>query len=380
MCREISMIDDEQPQSLNLFDVIQGDSYTETISNILDMSQGNEVFRDLLLRGFYQNPKREIHHKGNSVLNRLINAGKKFNWKCEHNSCNKSSAYSHELSERAVLSHLADNENKAIILKRNFMNNSFEFSFDRKHIRDILNFSGYCSKHDQLLFKLLDQPGREIDLEYVNLQALKMMRRHILNYEIYLKLYRDMASEIHSLISEAIEAEQDITSLQEYFDDTQQKIKDMEDLSKASRAFYDNLWIGIQSGDYVVDYAKFPCYKLGWVFSQTIEVISEESHECAFSFIFKVDINGQPLLIHAWDKKTLTNKHEEFHISLDEIIKQILLNKEKLVFSQDFLKSIEKMYLELLFMDEEIYNNTENPIFRLLFKNVFFNEPEGDSA
>lgn len=374
------MIDDEQPQALNLFDAIQGDSYTETISNILDMSQGNEVFRDLLLRGFYQNPRREIHHKVNSAIDKLINAGKKFNWKCEHNGCNKLSAYSHELSERAALSPLADDENKAFILKRNLRSNSFEYSFDRKHIRDILNFSGYCSEHDQSLFKLLDQPGREIDLEYVNLQALKMLRRHILNYEIHIKLYRDMASEIHSLISESIEAEYDITSLQECFDNTQQKINDWEDLSKASRAFYDTLWAGIQSGDYVVDYVKLPCYKLGWAFSQTVELICEESDECALSFIFKIDINGQPLLIHAWDKKTFTSTHKELHISLDDIIKQILINKGKLAFSLSFLMSIDQMHLHYLLMDEEIYNNTENPLFRLLFKRIFFNEPEGDSA
>ena len=35
MCREISMIDDEQQQALNLFDVIQGDYYNETIYKIL---------------------------------------------------------------------------------------------------------------------------------------------------------------------------------------------------------------------------------------------------------------------------------------------------------------------------------------------------------
>lgn len=374
------MIDDEQPQALNLIDAIQGDSYTETISNILNMSQGNEAFRDLLLRGFYQNPRREIHHKGNSVLNKLINAGKKFNWKCDHNGCNRPSAYSHELSERAVLSPLADNENKAFILKRNLKDNSFEFSFDRIHIRDILNFSGYCGEHDQSLFKLLDEPGREIDLEYVNLQALKMMRRHILNCEVRLKLYTEMSSEIYSLINKTIEAEQDSTSLEEFLDDTQQKISDMEGLSKASRAFYDNLWAGIQSKDYAVDYYELPCYRLGWVFSQTIELICEESQELAFSFIFKMDINGQPLLIHAWDKKTFTSKHEKLHISLDEVIQVILINKEKLAFSKSFLTPLQETDLEFLLMDEEIYNNIKNPVFRLLFRRIFFNEPEGGSA
>jgi hypothetical protein len=46
------MMDDEQSQTLNMLDVMQRDSYVETISNILDISQGNEVLKDLLLRGF----------------------------------------------------------------------------------------------------------------------------------------------------------------------------------------------------------------------------------------------------------------------------------------------------------------------------------------
>lgn len=372
------MKDDEQQQALNIFDVIQGDSYSETISNILDMSQGNEVFKDLLLRGFYQNPKRGIHHRINSLFDKLGNAGKKFNWQCGHDGCNQPSAYSHELSERAVLSYLADDDHKAIVLKRDLKNNSFEFSFDRKHIRDVLNFSGYCSEHDQSLFKLLDQPGREVDLEYVNLQALKMMRRHILNFEICLKASREMASEIHLLISEhsGPELEQDIKILQGYLNDYQQKINNVEGSLNSSRAFYNKIWIGIQSKEYAVDYVKHPCYKLGWVFSHPVELISVKSHECVFSFIFKVDVNNQPVLIHACEKKDLICPIEGFYITSEEIIECILLHKEKLAFSLDFLKSIESIYFDYFFMDEEIYNNVKNPIFILLFKRIFLDETE----
>jgi hypothetical protein len=39
------MMDDEQSQTLNMLDVMQRDSYVETISNILDISQGNEVLK-----------------------------------------------------------------------------------------------------------------------------------------------------------------------------------------------------------------------------------------------------------------------------------------------------------------------------------------------
>lgn len=374
------MIDDEQPQALNIFDIIQGNSYTETISNILDMSQGNEVFKDLLLRGFYQNPKREIHNQINSVHDKSIKAAKKFNWKCEHDGCNKPSAYSHELSERAVLSYLADSDHMAFILKRNLKNNSFEFSFEEKHIRDILNFSGYCSEHDQSLFKLLDHPGMEIDLEYVNLQALKMMRRRILNYEVFLKVTKDILDEINLLISNCTNPDEEIKDIKELIDIYQEIIKHCESSLKESRGFYKKLWGGIKSREYIIDYVKLPCYKLGWVFSHTVELESDKTNENLFSFIFKMDINSQPILIHAWEKNSLICKYEDFHITLEEIIECVLINKEKIAFSINFLKSINPIYLDYFLVDEEIYKNVKNPVFIYLFKTILINNPEDDSA
>ncbi|HGS6951216.1 hypothetical protein V9Z78_25355 [Klebsiella pneumoniae] len=372
------MMDDEQSQTLNMLDVMQRDSYVETISNILDISQGNEVLKDLLLRGFYQNPNRVVHHENNSLLNRLIAAGKKSEWLCEHDGCTNPSIYSHELSERAVLSYLADDNHKAFILQRNLKNNSFEFSFEDKHIRNISNFAGYCSIHDEGLFKLIDDPGREVDLEYVNLQALKMMKRHMLDHEITLKVAKNIATEINKKIDEIKGAEQIITGLQESFDIFQQAIKDMESSSEALRVFYNNLWVGIQLREYIIDYRKIPCNKTGWVFSHSFEVIEEESHERILSFIFKVDVNQQPVLIHAWDNTTLDSKHEDFYISSEKVIECMLLNKEKLVFSLGFLKTMEITHLERLLDDESIYNNVKNPVFIFLFKKIFLDELEGD--
>jgi hypothetical protein len=73
----------------------------------------------------------------------------------------------------------------------------------------------------------------------------------------------------------------------------------MESSSEALRVFYNNLWVGIQLREYIIDYRKIPCNKTGWVFSHSFEVIEEESHERILSFIFKVDVNQQPVLIHA---------------------------------------------------------------------------------
>jgi hypothetical protein len=146
---------------------------------------------------------------------------------------------------------------------------------------------------------LIDDPGREVDLEYVNLQALKMMKRHMLDHEITLKVAKNIATEINKKIDEIKGAEQIITGLQESFDIFQQAIKDMESSSEALRVFYNNLWVGIQLREYIIDYRKIPCNKTGWVFSHSFEVIEEESHERILSFIFKVDVNQQPVLIHA---------------------------------------------------------------------------------
>jgi len=367
------MVNDEQSQPLNIFDEIQGGSYTETISKIMDMSQGNEVLKDLLLLGFYQNPKREIHHKINSTHNKVINAGRKFNWHCEHDGCNKPSAYCHELSERAALSSLADDEGKVVILKRNLKNNSLEFIFDKIHVRDVLNFSGYCSEHDQSLFKSLDQPSGDVDLEYVNLQALRMMRRHKLSYQILIKVARDMDSEIQSLISELLKEGLDISELQEGLEIIHEIIGCNEELLSSACEFYDKLWAGIQAKNYLVDFAEFPCYKLGWAFSQTYDLVSQENGVRVFSFVFKMDLNGQPLLIHAWEKAAHIYECEGFDITPEKIIECLFLSKEKLVFSLDFLSDIRPEYLDYFLYDEQLYNNVKNPILLFLFKKIFFN-------
>ncbi|RRF73256.1 hypothetical protein EAO18_28000 [Klebsiella pneumoniae] len=84
------------------------------------------------------------------------------------------------------------------------------------------------------------------------------------------------------------------------------------------------------------------------------------------------------MLIHAWDNTTLASKHEDFYISSEKVIECMLLNKEKLVFSLGFLKTMEITHLERLLDDESIYNNVKNPVFIFLFKKIFLDELEGD--
>lgn len=367
------MIDDKNPQALNILDVIQGDSYSETIDNIISISQGNIELQRLLLDFFYQNPKKEIHQNVNSALNTLNKARNKDNWICGHNGCKTASTYSHELSEKAALRPLANKKNKAFILKPNLQSNAFEFYFAPIHTRDILNFSGYCSQHDQSLFKILDKPGRAIDSEHVNLQSLRMMRRHILIYEIQLKVAKNISNEIGLVVNDYISLGKDATEIQKQADFFQDKIKSLECSLKIARLFYDKLWDGIKSNSYIVDYKNINECKPGWAFSHTFEFQLVENNDIMFFFMFKFDINGQPVLITAWDKTTLPSESESFDIPWEKIISGILLNKDKLVLSESFINSIDKHFIEMMIKNEELYSNLDNPIYLYIYKNIFFN-------
>ncbi|HCM9504766.1 hypothetical protein L8P89_20445 [Enterobacter roggenkampii] len=359
-----------KPPVENIFDVIQGGSYTETLYNIQEISKGNESLRDILLLGFYQNPKKDIHHQVNAVYGEIINEGKKKNWLCGHEHCEKPSAYSHELSEKSVLIHLADCDNKAFVLKRDLKNNSFFFSFCNKHIRDITNFPGYCSEHDQKLFHFLDQPSSEINLEYVNLQALKMLKYRLFSLEKDLRLTKGIILQLSSIVTNHTDDEVYIEAIRIKLNDMQEKSMIIADTIEKSEIFYGKLLSGIRTKEFVIEYDEIPCEKKGWVFSQSYDGDADGCSERIFSFIFKVDTNSRPVLIHAWNKSAFQDDQDKYLITQDEIIKFILLSKEKLVFSAKFLTNLDDAYLQFLLGDEEIFNYSESPIHRLLFKNI----------
>lgn len=368
------MEDNEDSQMKNIFDIIQGGSYTETLNNINEMSKDNEVLRDVLLLGFYQNPNQEIHHQINSVYNKVFKAQRKDNWLCNHMGCRKPSTYSHELSERAVLSHIADKENEAFILKHNTKYNPFYFCFEKKNIRNILNFSGYCGVHDQDLFALLDNPDSIVDLEYVNLQSLRMLRRQIFELELNLRLAHEMISELSSLITKHQGPVENVEDAQGYLDFIQEKEKTVKKSLEESLEFYDELWDGIQSKDYIIEYDEIPCSRLGWVFSHAFIGDVKNCSKCVFSFIFKIDTQSNPVLIHAYNKNTLRSMKVNFRITQDEVVEIILLNKKKLALSIDFIKSLDDFYLESLILNEEFSGKTNNLAYIILFKMIFLGE------
>ncbi|MEM8039353.1 hypothetical protein Q4Q76_19770, partial [Morganella morganii] len=150
-----------------------------------------------------------------------------------------------------------------------------------------------------------DKPGRAIDSEHVNLQSLRMMRRHILIYEIQLKVAKNISNEIGLVVNDYISLGKDATEIQKQADFFQDKIKSLECSLKIARLFYDKLWDGIKSNSYIVDYKNINECKPGWAFSHTFEFQLVENNDIMFFFMFKFDINGQPVLITAWDKTTL---------------------------------------------------------------------------
>lgn len=363
------MQDDEQPQAINISDIIQGESYSEILNNIYEISEGNKILEDLLLRFFFQNPSKEIHHKVNAAHNKITNVSKKKNYLCNHEECRENSIYSHELSERAILSHLVNEDNKAFILKRNLKENSFEFISKQEHIRNILSFPGYCKDHDQKIFHLLDQPNIEIDLEYINLQALKMQRYQIFDCEALLRLIKDIALESSQIISEHTGTAEEIKPIQEVLKSMQVKEQLIEERLDKTNTFYKKIWDGIQSKSYIIDYEEIPYSKLGWAFAGSgIENYTEDF----FSFIFKIDINSTPLLIYAWDKNIFTQDEEKLSMSQDGIIYILLNNKDKLVFSRGFWEANE--HKDLLLHDEEIYNYCSSFAHRILFQQMFFDK------
>lgn len=136
---------------------------------------------------------------------------------------------------------------------------------------------------------------------------------------------------------------------------------------------YKKIFNGILSKNYEINHKEINVKKAGYYFSTMIDLtLNEEDHEPCLLFLYKLDFGGEPKIIIC-SINNETSKHEsataekKYERAFTEIM---YTEKEKLIFSQDFIDSLGRTTKEILYRDHEFYKIT--PIETVIVQQDFF--------
>jgi hypothetical protein len=326
-------------------------SYTDHLLEIEEIAQDNDFIKSLLLDMFHKNLPDEINKKNKGLLNDLyFSLVGKSNWQCEHMGCSDESCYSHEISENIFLKNLSNNESRVYILKRDMKGNPMFYIEDAVHKRNASNFPGYCSNHDADLFRDIENGEQELNKKFINKQCLRTVRRE--KFEISLQI-RMADAFLKSIEDELLEFDE----TQDVINHFKNKIQILEKRLDRASTIYNNIYRGIDTGNYVIDYKEVLVTKSGYCFSMMLECTDEEKDsELCLLFLYKLDFGGNPkAIICMLDNKISKDEADKMTPTYKYFfIKAMHDKKERLILSQSFVMSLSEHVKNLMYSDSDL--------------------------
>lgn len=341
-------------------------SFTEYQLEIEYLSGGNELLKSMLLDSFYKNIPGEINRNIKKVLNDFyLSFKRKELWKCNHENCDVSSCYSHEISENIFLKQLSDENSKVVILDKNVSGNVFFYREKKVHKRNASNFPGYCSDHDAKLFSDIENGNQSLDSNFVNKQCLRSLRRRSFDLEIQVKGAEKMLSQIDEGLGESVVIKELVSHFEEKKSILLKKNSIIKDV-------YEKVLFGINSGRYCISFKDLGSAKAGYCFSQVFDCTAEDDVENCMLFLYKIDFPTGPKVFVCWLDN---NTSEEVVNSMGTEFKLLFIDfmydkKDKLVLSSNFLEGMDSSMKEVFYQDSEIYNI--NTLEKVLLAKEFF--------
>ena len=126
-----------------------------------------------------RNESLDISNKGEKMLKNYRAKGK-----CMYNGCNNNSIDSHTISEKISLSTISVNgEVGCFASKRDRLEK--EIIYDKVHVNNISTFKGFCSKHDNNLFKSIDNNSEIKDGNEILLQSYRSVCKSLFDEGCY---------------------------------------------------------------------------------------------------------------------------------------------------------------------------------------------------
>ncbi|CDA10669.1 hypothetical protein [Intestinibacter bartlettii] len=140
--------------------------------------------------------KEEFFSISNKAENKLKKHRSK--GKCMYNSCNNNSIDSHTIPKEESLNSIAVNRKVGhFISKRNAFNK--EIQYKESDINNVTTFKGFCSKHDNELFKCIDNNPNIKTGKEILLQAYRSICKSVFDEASYKVIEVPQFSEIHPL-------------------------------------------------------------------------------------------------------------------------------------------------------------------------------------
>ncbi|WP_297831501.1 hypothetical protein [Pseudomonas sp.] len=341
-------------------------NFTDLIVEINEITQGNDLLRSLMLNNFYESLPGNIRNNFKIVLNKFYFLLKnKRDWICGHNGCENESCYSHDISEGIFLKTISDSDSMVITLKRDMKNSPISFIEQSIHIRNATNFPGYCSFHDELLFRDIENKPAVLDELFVNKQCLRSARRRKFEIEFQMKSGSEF---IASVPGDLIEIEE-IKSAINYI---KKKIEALEESLDRINKIYDKIKSGIESSRFEIQVVEFKSKKSGYYFSTCLDLSSEKDDFPYILFIFKFDFGLEP---RAFACILKDNKSIDLKRDIESNLSNLFMHafyeeKEKLVFSRKFAEKLSGIGKGILYRDADLYILTS--IEKAILQSEFF--------
>lgn len=339
---------------------------TWTDLNIL-ISDLSDTLRPFIYQLIIDSPTPKMKSRMRELLSKKEEKKKKkikkeYQYKCCHYKCTDPAIQSHVISKSAILVPLADASNKMYHFVSDI--NSTGCIFKDRHIDSISSFPGYCKKHDEDIFREIDQ-GSSVDAKFVHLSVLRVLKKEIFDLRLIISLQEGQSEEWNDKCSEYINEPEDIDLISlieanDYFIEMNKKIRIMKGKIKRYEFFYDNVFRKIEDLT-TLKYSLIEAKCVRSCFSIMIDLPLKDGSDGELHFVFYLPINNKGIIIIVKE-----NNNEDYDpMIIDEKGKLslyfwmfILLRKESLFFSSDILKSFSDYQLKVLHTNYDFFEPT----------------------
>lgn len=340
----------------------------------------SDAVRPYVYQHVIDNPTPKMKSRARELLSNIEEKKKKkikkeYQYKCCHYDCAEPAIQSHVISKSAVLVPLANASNEMYHIVSDIDSNPTKCIFRLRHIDKTSSFPGYCKKHDEDIFREVDQIT-SVNAKCINLSVMRVLKKRVFDLRLKISLQDDLSEKWNDKCSRYINEQEgvDLTSLyevNEIFIDMNKKVKMMKGSIDRYESLYDKIFSTIEQST-ALNYNIIKVKYVRSCFSIMIDIPLEDGSVGEPHFVFYLPINNQGFMIIAKEN----NKGNYDSMIVDEKGRLslffwmfILGNKDSLFFSSDALSAISDYQMKVLLTNHDLFDAT--PLEGIAVSNIY---------
>lgn len=352
-------------------------TWTDISALINDLS---DAVRPYIYQHVIDNPSPKMKSRSKELLSKIEMKRKKkikkeYQYKCCHYDCTEPAIQSHVISKSAILAPLANATNEMYHFVADIESNPNKCVFKEKHIDNISSFPGYCKKHDEDIFREVDQ-GSAVNAKFVNLSVMRVLKKRIFDLRLQISLRNDQSEEWNDICSEYINEQEDIDLISldeanECFIYMNKKVKMIKGNINRYEYLYHKIFSKIEEST-ALKYRIMEVKHVRSCFSILVDIPLKDGCAGEPHFVFYLPINDKGYIIIA--KENNEENYDPFIIDdkgkLSLFFWLIVLeNKESLFFSFDILNAISDYQMKVLLTNYDLFRVT--PLEGVAVSNIY---------